>query len=112
MRIISQDGMIDFPYEHAVININYRNKNEIVANGINCDADTPFPIAKYSDENKAKKAMEILQRAYCGSLNNFIDEFVFRAKNYDSRPELLEMLNEAVKSVQYFRFPADNEIEV
>jgi len=66
MRVISQDGMIDIPYEQMIININYRDKKQIVANGANCVDDTPFTVAKYSTEEAALKAMEMLRNEYHG----------------------------------------------
>lgn len=69
-------------------------------------------FAKYSTEEKAKRAMEMLHEAYCGNLHIYVDQFVLMAQNYDSRPELLKLLNEAVESMKYFCFPADDEIEV
>lgn len=111
MRILPQDLKFDFPYEKVCIEI--LDSGKIFAQGDIWGAqDNYIEIAKYSTAEKAQKAMEMLHIAYCGNLHNVIDEFVFRAKNYDSRPELLKLLNEAVESTKYFKFPADDEIEV
>lgn len=63
MRIISQDEMIDMPYEQAIVCINYQAKNRIVAVGVSLQSE-PIFIAKYSDESKAIKAMEMLRNKY------------------------------------------------
>lgn len=65
MRVISQDGTLDIPYEQVVIQrfkgeIYFLNKN---LTGID-DLIGDIVIAKYSTEEKAKKAMEMLREDY------------------------------------------------
>ncbi len=65
MRVISQNGTLDIPYEDVIIQrfnarIYFLNKNLISAESLNCD----MKIAEYSTEEKAKKAMEELRYAY------------------------------------------------
>lgn len=65
MRIISQDGAIDMPYEQVVIQrfgseISFLNKNLA---GVEQLVDD-MVVAKYSTEEKAKKAMEMLREEY------------------------------------------------
>ena len=70
MRVISQDGTIDIPYEEVIIQrfksgIYFLNKNLTGVEPLNDD----IQIAEYSKEEKAKKAMEELRYAYmCHSL--------------------------------------------
>ena len=70
MRVISQDGTIDIPYDSVIIQrfgreIYFLNKNLIGVEQLVSDMD----IATYSTEEKAKKAMEELRYAYmCHSL--------------------------------------------
>lgn len=57
MRVISQDGNFDLPYENLAIFIEYENvaarfKNE------------RYLLARYSTEAKAIKAMEALRETY------------------------------------------------
>lgn len=66
MRIISQDGMIDVPYEQISI--------EQRINEIWCGYSSTMSshcigklFAKYSDESKARKAMEMLRIKYQNS---------------------------------------------
>ena len=67
MRVISQDGTIDIPYEMVVIqrfeeDIYFLNRNLTgVENLIN-----DITLAEYSTEAKAIKAMEMLREAYVG----------------------------------------------
>ena len=65
MRVISQDGTIDIPYESVIIQIFGReiyflNKNLIGVEQLVSDMD----IATYSTEAKAQKAMEMLRDTY------------------------------------------------
>ena len=65
MRVISQDGTIDIPYDSVIIQrfgreIYFLNKNLIGVEQLVSDMD----IATYSTEEKAKKAMEMLRDAY------------------------------------------------
>lgn len=62
MRIISQDGRLDFPYEKSVVFIPPREKT-IVRVQMTGDYETTM-MAKYSTEEKAKKAMEMLRSDY------------------------------------------------
>ena len=58
MRIISQDGCFDIPYEQAVLT---RRKEKIYAD----IADVIFEIiGEYSTEEKAIKAMEMCREKY------------------------------------------------
>lgn len=67
MRIISQDGMVDFPYENIAISTGHRGDNKefyIFANFVNCAEQKPQILARYSTEKKAEKAMEMLHEEY------------------------------------------------
>ena len=64
MRVISQDGKLDFPYENSVVFISLVDASEIRIVAIGDDDNVV--IAKYSTEEKAKKAMEMLRIAYAG----------------------------------------------
>jgi hypothetical protein len=110
MRVISQDGTIDVPYEEFVFGITKNNKiaccRECVAtpseiyNGI---------IAAYSSKEKALKAMEMLRKSY---ENN---EFYHHTSTTDAFKDVASLLsNEKFDELtsEYFQFPQDNEIEV
>lgn len=67
MRVISQDGTIDVPYEMVVIqrfeeDVYFLNRN---LTGVE-DLVSDIRLAKYSTEAKAIKAMEMLREAYIG----------------------------------------------
>ena len=61
MRVISQDGTIDIPYE--LTSIQLVSKTTIIAQGsyFGSSSDDNFvTVAEYSTEEKAKKAIEML----------------------------------------------------
>lgn len=65
MRVISQDGTIDIPYEMVVIqrfeeDVYFLNRN---LTGVE-DLISDIRLAKYSTEEKAIKAMEMLREQY------------------------------------------------
>ena len=102
MRVISQDGTLDMPYEQVVIQrfkreIYFLNKN---LTGID-DLVSDIVIAKYSTEEKAQKAMEELRRAYmCHNL----------VKMGQAPPDGIdEKLIMGLNGV--FQFPAEKELE-
>lgn len=82
MRVISQDGTIDLPYEQVIIqcfkkNIYFLNKNLIGVEQLICDR----VVAKYSTEEKAKKAMELLRNKYMEyTSTNYLKVFQFPAE--------------------------------
>lgn len=88
MRIISQDGTTDVPYEHvAVIRLN----KKIYFFNSNLITDSQA-LAEYSTEEKAEAAMEALRCTYKGN--------TFGVLNGSSREILCKV----------FRFPQDNEV--
>jgi hypothetical protein len=120
MRVISQDGTLDIPYENFVIG--KTASNEIVA--MKTVADCPenvmaSVIAKYSTEEKAIKAMEMLREAYGkGNYVKFpeIDKSKI-AKDDDLTLYNAQMFEKFYPSGYYmackvFQFPQDDEIEV
>lgn len=93
MRVISQGGTIDVPYEMVVIQefrnaIYFLNRN---LSGVE-DLTSDITLAEYSTETKALKAMEMLREAWINETIEFTHGIYHR--------------NIA------FRFPQDDEIEV
>lgn len=96
MRIISQDARVDLPYEAVGVSIKFSDSKEIIAYtvcGFSPD-DNFWTMARYSDEAKAKIAMDMLQNVY-----------------YES--ELSKVCNDGTTFLTtHFRFPKDDEVEV
>ena len=119
MRVISQDGTLDFSYEMSTIFI-YGSIENVVA--IQPVGDSQLSIiGRYSSKAKAIKVMEMLREAYVGMSivmqNVDISEDVAREferlKKYGimvqakNQPSKVDFVNNAI-----FQFPQDNEIEV
>ena len=118
MRVISQDGRLDFPYERSIVFLSPKDATivQILAIG----DDEAGTLAKYSTAEKAKKAMEMLRTAYTGMpivmQNIDISEDV--AKEFErlkkcgimvraeNQPSKIEYISNAV-----FQFPAEEELE-
>jgi hypothetical protein len=73
MRVISQDGYTDLPYEQVIVCLNGLDITEVIALGVDVISDDGFwTIAKYSNKEKALKAMEMLRDAYsCTNIFQF-----------------------------------------
>ena len=121
MRVISQDGTMDVPYEEVIIQrfrsrIYFLNKNLIGVESLNED----MQIAEYSTKEKAKKAMEMLRDAYIGMpivmRNVDISEDVAREferlkkcgimVQTENQPSKIECISNAI-----FQFPSEEELE-
>ena len=97
MRVISQDGTIDIPYESVIIQrfgreIYFLNKNLIGVEQLVSDMD----IATYSTEEKAEKAMEMLRNDYL----DFMTETTPDGNGF------------CFNQPKVFQFPKDEDVEV
>lgn len=93
MRIISQDGRFDLPYELVAISTHAINRGQVIAKPLT-NADRLFCVmGEYSTEEKAEKAMEELRAEYGGYKQAKSSEYYF-AFNYP----------------KVFRFPQDSEV--
>jgi hypothetical protein len=94
MRIISQDGRFDLPYELVVVSIDTVDKMTIIAYAVNSDDSEIWELAEYSTKEKAVKAMEML-RTECG---NFTETSSINGNYF------------AFDYPKLFRFPQDSEV--
>lgn len=111
MRVISQDGTIDMPYEEALITLGCSgDKREYHINGhlIYQEGSSSVKIATYSTEEKAKKAMKMIRIVY---ENN---EFYHHTANSEHFTEFTKALSEEMfkkATSEYFQFPTEEELE-
>lgn len=91
MRIISQGGKIDLPYEQISISIDCDDERTIIAYAVS--SGTIWELAEYSKKEKAEKAMEMLRTEYGNYKQAKSSEYYF-AFNYP----------------KVFRFPPDSEV--
>lgn len=97
MRVISQDGTIDVPYENFVFGITLDNYISAVINTAVRPTEVVNGImAKYSSREKALKVMELLRESYLKFAH---------ATNNDSFYAFFD-------NPKVFRFPADDEVQV
>lgn len=79
MRVISQDGAKDFPYDNAWVSVceGCINGRVYVRMQI-CGYDDSVDVADYSTKEKAKKAMEMLRNKYMEyTSTNYLKIFQF-----------------------------------
>lgn len=125
MRVISQNGKIDIPYENFVFSILNSSGGNYGIVAVKNVAEPPEVflnslIATYSTEAKAIKAMEMLREAYTGKPKLNVNEIPnltpqeFGEKLGISDILLCDKTNADVSfsSNYYFQFPQDDEIEV
>lgn len=109
MRVISQDGATDVPYERYTV-CGYKDEHRNVYH-IVCDySETSYRrLADYSTEAKAIKAMEMLRTAY---ENNAFYHCVANSKRFEEMIVSLDDEKFTEITTEYFKFPQDDEIEV
>lgn len=123
MRVISQDGTIDIPYDYFSLTIANGRYEDVEVSCIFCNnlsSTLGTKLAEYSTEEKAKKAMEMLRDAYIGMpivmQNVDVSEDVSREferlkkcgimVQTESQPSKIECISNAI-----FQFPTEEELE-
>lgn len=119
MRLISQNGNYDVPYEKVVVTTSFLNRNKIIVQEPGATGDW-IPMAEYSSKEKVKKALCLLHEAYAGTVlvrNLELSEDaaeIFKTAHAnmifasaDNQEPKIEFLNNRI-----FRFPKDEDIEV
>lgn len=122
MRVISQDGTIDVPYDYFSLSMSSGKYKDVEVAYIYCqNSSSPIgtKLAEYSTEEKALKAMEILRETYAGMpimmQNVYISEdfekdferlkkcsVMVQAEN---QPSKVDFINNII-----FQFPQDSEV--
>ena len=123
MRVISQDGTMDVPYDYFSLSIASGKYEDVEVACIYChnlSSPNGTKLAKYSSREKALKVMELLRETYIGMpivmqnvdvSEDVAKEFerlnkcgvVVRAENHPSK---VDFINNAI-----FQFPADDEVD-
>lgn len=99
MRVISQDGTIDVPYEMSAI----RNDDGLIILCMAGETGKGSVIARYSTSEKAEKAMKMLRKEYC--------------EHYFGKGGAMSTANFYVQPFGFippkiFQFPQDEDVEV
>ena len=102
MRVISQHGNVDLPYEQIVV---CHAMESVIAlyNG------EKYVLGKYSSKEKAYKAMEMLRERHTD--NVFCREDI-QYKAEIMLDEGLNIVREMMMKCEYFQFPKDDEVKV
>ena len=102
MRVISQHGNVDLPYEQIVV---CHAMESVIAlyNG------EKYVLGEYSSKEKAYKAMEMLRERHTDN--------VFCREDIQYKAEImlddgLDIVREMMMKCEYFRFPKDDEVKV
>lgn len=110
MRVISQDGAMDFPYDSSWVSVYGGCVNgRIYVRMHLCGYDDSVDVADYSTKAKAVKAMEMLKRAYD---NNMFYHCMANTKRFEEAQNILSAEQFRKATAEYFQFPQDDEIEV
>lgn len=124
MRLISQDGTIDVPYDYFSLSIASGKYEDVEVACIYChnlSSPNGTKLAKYSSREKALKVMELLRETYIGMpiVMQNVDVSEDAAKEFErlkkcgimvraeNQPSKVDFINNAI-----FQFPQDDEIEV
>ena len=102
MRVISQHGNVDLPYEQIVV---CHAMESVIAlyNG------NKYVLGEYSSKEKAYKAMEMLRERHTD--NVFCREDI-QYKAEIMLDEGLNIVREMMMKCEYFQFPKDEDVEV
>ena len=126
MRVISQDGKIDIPYEDFVFSILKSSGKNYVIVAVKNVAEPPEVfmnslVATYSTKAKAIKAMKMLRETYAGMpimmQNVELTEEEIKAIERLKKDGIMVRLVDEPSKVEcfnniIFQFPQDDEIEV
>ena len=113
LRIVSQDGMIDVPYDLAALSIGSvpSNKSSTIYVRSKLLDEKPCVFADYSTKDKALKAMEMLRERYTHMkrVECFSSSLGSNQLETLSHKEA-ELLGDKVQKLMCFQFPQDWDI--
>ena len=121
MRVISQDGTIDVPYEIGSLTIavgKYENVEHVVIFCYNYSTSSGTKMAEYGSKEKAKKAMEMLRDTYQYGKRVAVPKF--DESGIDKEDDITiyntRLINDFFKGGTYvptkvFQFPKDEDVE-
>lgn len=109
MRLISQDGIIDVPYEKVILGICDQNNGQEYVIYAYHDSPRPLFIATYSTTDKVLKVMEMLREKYA-KLEIFKSVYQKGLLTELNKELGFDEMQNILTSI--FRFPKDEEVEV
>lgn len=116
MRVISQDGTIDIPYENSSLSVFCVEYAEPKCTIICCrtfSLKEEEKIAKYSNIKKALKAMEMLREQYARiEIIKALASGTCKHMEESLEPKEFKDILKKYINMEVFQFPQDDEIEV
>ena len=112
MRVISQDGRIDIPYDYFSLSMSSGKYKDVEVAYIYChnlSSPNGTKLAEYFTKEKAIKAMEMLREVY---ENNVLYHCTANSKRFEEALSILSEEQFQKATTEYFQFPQDDEIEV
>lgn len=112
MRVISQDGTIDVPYDYFSLSMSSGKYKDVEVAYIYChnlSSPNGTKLAEYSAKEKALKAMEMLKEHY--GLLSFM-KLIAGTTKYEIFINRFTEDDFIKATTEYFQFPQDDEIEV
>lgn len=112
MRVISQDGKIDIPYDYFSLSMDsgkFSDGEIAIIYCHNLSSPNGTKLARYSAKAKAIKAMEMLREVY---ENNVFYHCTASSKRFEEVQSILSEEQFWKATTEYFQFPQDDEIEV
>ena len=112
MRVISQDGTIDVPYDYFSLSLASGKYKDVEVAYIYChnlSSPNGTKLAEYSTKAKAIKAMEMLRERHTDNI--FCREDI-QYKAEIMLDEGLNIVREMMIKCEYFQFPKDEDVEV
>ena len=122
MRVISQDGTMDVPYEISSFSMavwKYENVEHAVIFCYNYSTSMGTKMAEYGSKEKAKKAMEMLRDTYQYGKRVAVPKF--DESGIDKEDDITlyntRLINDFFKGGTYvptkvFQFPKDEDVEI
>lgn len=110
MRVISQDGTIDIPYDYFSLSMSGGKYKDVEVAYIYChnlSSPNGTKLAEYSTKAKAIKAMEILREVYAS-----MPIAIQNVNTPKGAVKTLEVVQGCGIGNIVFQFPQDDEIEV
>lgn len=112
MRVISQDGKIDIPYDYFSLSMDsgkFSDGEIAIIYCHNLSSPDGTKLARYSAKEKAIKAMKMLRKSY---ENNEFYHYIAGSKRFEEVQSILSEEQFQKATTEYFQFPQDDEIEV
>ncbi len=87
MRIISQNGKINCPFDSLIVTINYNYNKEVIAYNTIISDEGYFHLAEYNNNEMAMAAMDMLRDDYADNAYEFqfpTNERMLKLMEYDN----------------------------